>query len=75
VFGIRCVCQQEHPSREAFEFGATTHTRAARLFAQFLRLQLSNFNAPTQTLGPTGTYKVVVDPTAANTGTINVQVT
>jgi hypothetical protein len=36
---------------------------------------VSNFNLATQTLGSSGTYKVVIDPTATNTGNINVQVT
>jgi hypothetical protein len=33
------------------------------------------FNLPTQTLGSSGTYKVVIDPTGARIGNINVQVT
>src|SRR6185503_5495600 len=34
-----------------------------------------SFNLPTQTLGVSGTYKVVIDPTGARMGNINVQVT
>jgi YD repeat-containing protein len=36
---------------------------------------LPNFNLTTQTLPATGTYTIVVDPAAGNTGTINVSVT
>jgi YD repeat-containing protein len=35
----------------------------------------SSFNLTQQTLSPTGTYTVIVDPSAAKTGTISVQVT
>lgn len=36
---------------------------------------LSSFNLATQTLPTTGTYTIVVDPTAANTGAVTVSVT
>ena len=35
----------------------------------------ASFNLSTQTLPTTGTYTIVVDPSAANTGSINVSVT
>lgn len=37
--------------------------------------QASSFNLATQTLATTGTYTIIVDPSGANTGSINVSVT
>jgi hypothetical protein len=35
----------------------------------------SSFNLSTQTLPTIGTYRIVVDPSGANTGTLNLSVT
>jgi hypothetical protein len=59
-------------------FGGTTTVRLLRPDGTQLAStssNFSNFNLATQTLPTTGTYTIVVDPSAANTGSVNVAVT